>query len=73
MAQSELQDGNMRCPEWVITGDDIYISGKYISDTFFNKYDLFFKIIKKTKDQFVIMSATPSIYDLYEEIVKKKF
>jgi hypothetical protein len=65
--KSELKDGFFTCAPWLISGNDIYIPDWYLSSLPNNENVLFFKFIKKSKDQFVIMSATPSIDYIYEE------
>ena len=65
--KSELKDGFFTCAPWLISGNDIYIPDWYLSSLSNNENVLFFKIIKKSKNQFVIMSAIPSIDYIYEE------
>ena len=63
----DLVDINISCPQWVVSGNEIIIPGRYFSSM--NDIDdvVMFKFIKKSKDQFVIISATPTIVDLYIE------
>lgn len=48
---------------WIILGHNIYLPGKYISDIMPKDKYLVSKIVKSSKDQFVIVSICPTIWD----------
>ena len=62
-SESELVNYNTtRCPQWIISGNDIIIPGRYIGD--FENDVVMFRFVKKTRNKFVIISASLSVVDL---------
>ena len=62
----ELTELSFESPSWIVSGNCIYLPGKYISVPIGweekDKY-LVSKIVKYTKNKFVIVSTSPTIWD----------
>lgn len=64
-SKDELVEESFNSPGWIISGDDIYTPGKYISDIPEKEKYYVAKIVMHTNNMFVIASVCPSIWEMF--------
>lgn len=60
---NELNTISYDSPSWIVSGNDIYIPGYYIADIEVEEKYQVAKIVKITKNMFVIACTNPTISD----------
>lgn len=62
-SMDELNIISFESPSWIVSGNDIYIPGYYVADIEVEEKYLVSKIVKQTKNNFIIACTNPTISD----------